>query len=220
MNKNKRLQIIILIFGVSIGLFSMNRAITAKKRWQEKLNKADILNIDHMLRASKYAIGKNKKSGGWFVSKNESKKIKGKFSEKKFYLFIDEQEKTLFFNKYLANKLYLINNTEEDKCLDVQDSQLFIKMQARDSLGMWKDIEFIPRSKCGNSFHEICLERKKIWEFPSVKFEGEFNTKLRYKLENRDEIIYSNEISENINIGQFIKSKRNSSTNLMNPYYE
>lgn len=47
--------------------------------------------------------------------------------------------------------MYVVNNTTNKITFNAQDSRLYMKMQAKDSAGEWKDIEYLPSSWCGNS---------------------------------------------------------------------
>ena len=73
--------------------------------------------------------------------------------------------------------------------------QSFVPKNASKKLfGIWSDIEYIPNSWCGNSYHEICIDKGEFWEFPSLQFKGRHKTKFRYKLIRGDKDLFSNEI--------------------------
>lgn len=218
----KIIKTLIVLIAIPIGLYAIELAFFPKKaiKFQSNQEEFEILDVNYKLRANKLATGKDKESNGWYVSENESIEIEDKFSDKGFFLKIDKEEFTLVNNKFIANKLFLVNNSDETICLPAQDSRLYLKMQAKNVFGIWSDIEYVPNSWCGNSYHEICLEKGEYWEFPSLQFKGRHKTKFRYKLENGEEDLFSNEIEGYVNNGQFINKQKYYSTNLMDPYNE
>jgi len=187
---------------------------------QEKYGNTEVLDVNYKLRANKYATGKNEDLGGWYVSKNTPQKVEGEFTDKKLFLKLDENQHTLVEDKFIANKLFLVNNSDESVCFPAQDSRLYIKMQAKTIFGTWSDIDYIPNSWCGNSYHEVCLDKGEYWEFPSLQFKGRHKTKFRYKLENGEDHVFSNEINGFVNNGQFINKQEYFPTSLMDPYNE
>jgi hypothetical protein len=99
--------------------------------------------------------------------------------------------------------------------------------------GIWKDIEYLPSSWCGNSYHTLTLEKMNYWAFTTPKYEGEIKTKLRIELKyldpkeksgkrrNRKEMtIYSNEFEGSINPGQFWNKQPYYPNGIMDPYYD
>lgn len=136
------------------------------------------------------------------------------------FLQIDEKEIILIQDKFIANKLYLVNNTDENICFPAQDSRLYLKMQAKNIIGHWQDIEYIPNSWCGNSYHEMCIDKETFWEFPSLQFKGRHKTKFRYKLEHGEKEIFSNEVEGYVNNGQFLNKQKYIPINILDPYNE
>lgn len=218
----KVLNILITLIVAAIGLYVIELVFFPKKVVELKTNQEtfEVLEVSYKLRANKLAIGKNKESSGWYVSENGPQNIEDKFSDKELFLKIYENEFTLVEDKFIANKLYLVNNSNERICFPAQDSRLYLKMQAKNVFGSWNDIEYIPNSWCGNSYHEICLEKGEFWEFPSLQFKGRHKTKFRYKLEMDENDLFSNEIDGYVNNGQFINKQKYFPTNLMDPYNE
>ncbi|MBL7973292.1 MAG: hypothetical protein JNJ85_00170 [Candidatus Kapabacteria bacterium] len=106
-----------------------------------------------------------------------------------------------------------------------------MKVQALNSKGEWKDIEYLPSSWCGNSYHTLTLNSKHYWTFLTPVYEGEFKTKLRIELKyidptdksekrrDKNEItVYSNEYEGSINPGQFWNKREYYPSGLMDPY--
>jgi hypothetical protein len=203
-----------------------------KKIWegQNKVNKKQ-LNIDYMNRGYYYASSKYKSElvgyGGWGSSENLSKNANNtaSFLPNKLQLVIDPNQKTKWANKYDAVKLYVANTTKDTIYFDAQDSRLYLKIQAQDRQGEWKDIEYLPNSWCGNSYHTLFLSPNESWEFATPVYEGEFKTKIRAELlyrkskdQKNHEFIYSNEIEGYVNPGQFWNKQEYFPSGLMDPY--
>ncbi|HEY1053972.1 MAG TPA: WG repeat-containing protein, partial [Emticicia sp.] len=74
----------------------------------------------------------------------------------------------------------VVSNTTNGKIdFYAQDSRLYMKVQALDKKGVWRDIEYLPNSWCGNSYHTLSLKPDEYWEFKSPAYKGDFQTKLR-----------------------------------------
>lgn len=203
-----------------------------KKIWEGQKNvKRKQLNIDYMNRGYYYASSKYKSElagyGGWGGSENKSKKINTNvsFLQNTLQVVIDPNQKTKWANQYDAVKLYVANTSKDTMFFEAQDSRLYLKIQAQDRQGEWKDIEYLPSSWCGNSYHTLFLAPNEIWEFATPMYEGEFKTKIRahllYRKSNEQEnndFIYSNEIEGYVNPGQFWNKKEYFSGGLMDPY--
>ncbi len=194
-------KILLITIGIAVGLYVVELAFFPKKSIQYELNEAafkdaEFLDVHYQLFANKHASGKVIESDGWYVSKNKSKKIDGKFSRKGLFLQINEQELTLVNNKYIANKLYLVNNTDDDICFPSQDNRLYLTMQAKNAFGVWKDIEHMPNSSCGNSYYDICIGKKSFGNFPVCNLKEDtklncgmyfsMNTDIYYPMKLRD----------------------------------
>ena len=98
-------------------------------------------------------------------------------------------------------------------------------MQALDGEGKWKDIDYLPSSWCGNSYHVVSLEPGAYWKFVIPKFEGDIRTKLRIELQyidalhpKEDKVIYSNIIDGTINPGQLWNKEKYYPQGIMDPY--
>ena len=209
--------------------------------WQEK--KEPIiplipLNIDFMNRGyfSAYSKPNEKDIGGFARSNNLPQLIHltDNFQKNKLSVTLMPTEKDTFDIKYKALKVYIANTFDENIEFNAQNSRLNMLVQAQNSIGEWKDIEYLPSSWCGNSYHTLTLETNRFWTFLTPVYDGEFKTKLRIVLKyidptytidttdkrrNRKEIqIYSNEYEGSINPGQFWNKKIYSSNGIMDPY--
>lgn len=191
----------------------------------------DKLNIAYMNRGYYYASSKYKKElagfGGWGNSDNNSKQITSDvaFLPNTFQIVIDPNQKTKWAGKYDAIKLFVANTSSDTLYFDAQDSRLYLKIQAQDRNGNWKDIEYLPSSWCGNSYHSLFLSPDELWEFSTPIYQGEFKTKFRAELlykkskdQKKADIIYSNEIDGYVNPGQFWNKIEYYPSGLMDSY--
>ncbi|MFN8361661.1 MAG: WG repeat-containing protein [Candidatus Kapaibacterium sp.] len=78
--------------------------------------------------------------------------------------------------------VFVANTTDTTIRFEAQDNRLPMIVQALSPTGEWRDIENLPSSWCGNSYHTISLLPKMFWKFISPEYEGNFKTKLRIKL--------------------------------------
>lgn len=172
--------------------------------WQEKkeddTSNEEMINITHLNR-------------GYFYVQSNPKKVGRSLKEE---LVLEEKNNKLFIKNYLNEAIQF----------DAQDGRLYLKLQAKDKKGQWKDIEYLPGSWCGNSYYAVELPAKKYWEFDLPKYTGEFETALRAELSyldpvtNKTALIYSNEFKGSVNPGQFWRKPEYSVRGLMDPYVE
>lgn len=206
--------------------------------WQEpdkKLKELSNLNIDFMNRGYFYAYSKpNKKDIGGFGSSTNFPKKKSKtnnFPTKTLSVVVRNEMTDTFFNNCNGISVFIANTSKDKIDFNAQDSRLYMKVQALNSKGEWKDIEYLPSSWCGNSYHTLTLEPNHFWTFLTPIYEGDFKTKLRIELkyidpadksENRWEkkeiTIYSNEYEGSINPGQFWRKNDYYPGSIMDPY--
>ena len=199
--------------------------------WQQRKTSAknEVLNIDFMNRGYFYASSKYKKElagyGGWGHSENEAKPLSTEIDHsKKALQLVATDEKKEWFN-YEGKKILVANTSTDTLYFSAQDSRLYMKIQAKDKKGEWRDIEYLPSSWCGNSYHTLFLAPGQGWEFSSPAYHGEFKTKLRAQLmyqksflQKSSDIIYSNEFDGSINPGQFWNKREYYPGGIMDPY--
>src|SRR5262249_22734159 len=77
----------------------------------------------------------------------------------------------------------LINRTDAAVGFVACDSCLYLTQEALDRFGNWRPIELSPTPICGNSFHRVFLDRNPYWAFSARHFNGTFQTKLRFRLD-------------------------------------
>jgi WG containing repeat len=192
------------------------------------------LHIDYMLRGYFYAYsapdpsGNNVPGGGWAVSHNIPKKIDNPFlASDSLQLLIDTSVIDTFSGAYSGYRVYLANSTHDTCRFDAEDSRLYLTTQAKGFDGSWKDIDYLPGSWCGNSYHRIDLEPGAYWMFTMPKFDGAIAVSLRLRLERarprkneKPVILYSNVIRGRVNPAQFWNKRPYTPQGLMDPYNE
>lgn len=202
--------------------------------WQQQSERSSALkplNIDFMNRGYFYAYSTPKNiegdySGGWATSPNKPSNITNReFPGKSFSITIDTNAIDTFANRFFGYTIFISNTTTDTVKLNAQDSRLYMKLQAQDSKGVWKDIEYLPSSWCGNSYHEVELEPNAFWKFTIPQYDGEMQTKIRAELRyvdndkpDTEKFVYSNVINGKINPGQFWNKRTYYPNGLMDPY--
>ncbi len=136
------------------------------------------------------------------MSSNHNHLVSTEISEKAFdknknlSLIVEVKNDTLY---YVSVK----NNSEKVIELSVQDDQIFIIQEAIDATGKWKPIEFWQYSTCGNSYHSIEILPKNKIVTETVRYNGDFKTRIRFKLLHKDKEFFSNEVEARIDVEQF-----------------
>lgn len=203
--------------------------------WQDSVHLPSplrALNTDYMLRGYFYAYSSPKKdgtpvrSGGWAVSQNIPKKIGNHpFGSGTLRLLIDTSSVDTFSSAYRGYPVYLANTTGDTCHFNSEDSRLYLKTQAQTENGSWKDIDYLPSSWCGNSYHTVELEPGAYWQFTMPQLEGSIPVILRLQLQYKDQrkdkgtkTLYSNAIRGTINPAQYWNKRPYYPQNVMDPY--
>ena len=200
--------------------------------WREtpwKKGTARPLNLDYMNRGYFYAsspvIGDLGNHGGWADSKNEFIDLPDP-DRSELYIHVAEKEETIWRDGVRGIPLAVVNGSSDTLYFEAQDSRLYMKVQARDQNGEWRDIEYLPSSWCGNSYHTRFLPPEAAWRFTMPVYEGEFSTELRIKLlyrrdhsDGEDLTLYSPEFAGSVNPGQFWRKREYTPAGIMDPYY-
>ena len=122
-------------------------------------------------------------------------------------LFIDEI--ITFREKYKGYQLLLENISDKHAKLKTQDGRLYLIQEAKDSNGIWKAIEKLTPSFCGNSYYSVVLCPRDSCYFTIPIYQGELITRLRFRLLiDEDNFIISNEFIASINRTQFIDDSK------------
>jgi hypothetical protein len=188
------------------------------------LSAAEPAAFTFMLRG--YCIAGNAKDdpkaiGGYGGSDNLPKPLKVSATTPDLYLEIVETPDVIFAEKYTGLHIRLVNGGKKTAVISASDSRISIVQEAQDTDGTWKEVEYLPSSWCGNSYHSVYLEPKHYWEFTAPRYSGPQKTKLRFKLTvapNR--VLHSPVYEGGIHPEQFTVKSGHKPTNIMDPYTE
>lgn len=157
--------------------------------------------------------------GGYGGSDNLPKPLTSIASRKDLYLEVVEGSNVVFANRYTGLLVRLVNGGRRTVAIAASDSRLSLVQEALDASGAWKEIEYLPSSWCGNSYHNVYLARNHYWEFVAPRYSGPQKTKLRFKLTlSPDRVLYSATYEGGIHPEQFTVKQGHNPTNIMDPY--
>lgn len=211
---------------------------TGKIVWQEKTQSVKTItdvNIDFMNRGYFTANSVPYKTdlGGHGTSENGTQKLDNKTILPKNRLSISVYPDSLKTTLYGYNGILvrLSNSTKKTFLFSATDGLLPMVVQAKNANGKWEDIEYVPSSFCGNSYHTLSLKPQEYWSFLTPRYKGSIATKLRIKVEYTIEsehskkeyvpqYLYSNEYDGSVNPAQFWRKLPHYSTSLMDPYVD
>ncbi|WP_170110252.1 WG repeat-containing protein [Flavilitoribacter nigricans] len=203
-------------------------------RASESVPQPGPLNIDFMTRGQFYASSPADNRfdgfGGWGGRGiNDFRPVSDsiKFTDQALSIQINSRD-TLRERPYWEQALYMANTTRDTFLFSVQDSRLYMKVQAKDRNGKWRDLDYLPNSWCGNSYHTLFLPPAHFWEFRLPVYEGAIKTKLRVllynyhrKTDSREKLeLLSPEIEAYVNPAQFWRKQSYTPTSIMDPYLE
>jgi len=196
--------------------------------WSQTDPRMPSLNSAYMNRGYFYASSPPKKKyagfGGWGGSVNSYRPISTTSGTRDLILEVRTDPDTVFADSYSGHKVRLMNTTKDTAIFNAQDSRLYMNVQARDKKGRWRDIEYLPSSWCGNSYHQLYLPPDCEWVFVTPSYEGarktEFRIKLVYKKGDKDKLIYSNTYTGSVNPSQFHQKPGYNPVGIMDPYNE
>ena len=134
--------------------------------------------------------------------------------------FLAQPDVPLAFAGRSGFRVVIANTTGGEVAFDASDGRLSVVREAQDLKGQWHQIEYLPRSWCGNSYHRVTLPSGHYWSFPAPEYTGPLRTKMRFVLSSGDTHLYSNEFEGSINPEQFGTRKPYLPTGLMDPYVE
>ncbi|MEM9391834.1 MAG: hypothetical protein AAGA02_15255 [Bacteroidota bacterium] len=108
------------------------------------------------------------------------------------------------FASFEAVPVYIINRDTIDHALEFHDNAVHMIYEAQDSLGQWQPIEFWPDYVfCGNSHYRRIFKPGYYLVGKVLKLNGSYQTKMRLKLKNFDQVIYSEAFAGEIDYNQF-----------------
>jgi len=192
------------------------------------------LNIDYMNRgyfmASSPRDSEMDGVGGWGSYDNmynPMREFRQSFEKGKFQVILDSTKKTTWFEYSVGYEVDIINDSKTKYLFPAENSRLNMIIQAKDGNGEWRDIEYLPHSWCGNSYHTLYLPPQNYWLLEMPKYEGSTKTVLRAKLgyteslhQEREQYIYSNEITGSVNPAQFWRKREYFPQGIMDSYNE
>jgi hypothetical protein len=159
--------------------------------------------------------------GGYGGCENLPKPLKSPVISPGLYLEIVETPDVIFAEKYTGLHVRLVNGAKKTAVIPASDSRISLVQEAQDTDGTWKEIEYLPSSGCGNSYHNVYLEPKHYWEFTAPRYSGPQKTKLRFKLTLApDRVLHSPAYEGGIHPQQFTAKQGHQPTNIMDPYNE
>lgn len=172
--------------------------------------------------ASAKPLPQHRSAGGWASSGNRARPVSPATTPQRGLQLLAEVRED---GRGLT--LRIVNASADTVLFEAQDSQLNLNLQARNPQGVWQDIEYVPRSWCGNSYHQVYLAPRQYWQVAAPLYSGKIQTVLRAKLvyqnpksPKTDAILYSNEVAASVNPGQFSNKEGHVPTTLMDPYDE
>lgn len=161
--------------------------------------------------------------GGFWASPNIPQKIGGLEPESGQLSVRVIQDDTAKFvtedgRKWKGISVLIVNSADSLIGFEAQDSRLTMVCEAFFEQ-KWIEIEYLPSSWCGNSYHTVFLDKNEYWRFTAPCYSGDTPTKLRFKLNvSKDKFIYSNEIDGGFNARSLNKKQGSKRRNFMNPH--
>jgi hypothetical protein len=185
----------------------------------------ECLNVKFKLRGYFYAGTSQVDStalGGFYEDKNLPKILKSEISEysksNKLEIIVKPDLITEFEKGISGFKVFIINKSDSIKELPAQDSRLYLKRQVFYK-NEWKDIEYLPSSWCGNSYHSVFIKPNEYWDFTAPCLKGKIDTKFRFELYVNEKLtLYSNEFNGSFNKKQLKKEQGHKPIGIMDPY--
>lgn len=100
--------------------------------------------------------------------------------------------------------IWLVNNSAAPVVLGTQDGSVFCVLQALDRNQQWRPVQYWQYSGCGNSYIARYLRPEEhLSLLAKIPCQGDFKTKLRYKLAGIKRFYYSNEFEGRIGYSEF-----------------
>ena len=185
----------------------------------------ECLNVKFKLRGYFYAGTSQVDStalGGFYKDSNSPKILTSEISKfsksNKLEIIVKPDLITEFEKGILGFKVFIVNKSDSIKELPAQDSRLYLKRQVFYK-NEWKDIEYLPSSWCGNSYHSVFIKPNEYWDFTAPCLNGKIESKFRFELYVNEELtIYSNEFNGSFNRKQLKKEQGHKPIGIMDPY--
>ena len=112
-------------------------------------------------------------------------------------------------NNQGQQQVWIINNSNDTVIIPMQDWLYICVLQAKAKNGKWYPVEYWRFSHCGNSYYDKNLFPKTANSFiMTLPKNGNFKTRLRYKLLGKKKYYFSNEFDGKINEYSFIENPK------------
>lgn len=189
------------------------------------VNAQECLDVNFKLRGYFYAGTSQVDStalGGFYEGNNSpkqtTKEINGISSPDKFLVIVKTDSIAEFEKAISGFRVFVINRTDSIMGLSAQDSRIYLKRQVYYN-NKWRDIEYLPSSWCGNSYHSVYIKPNEYWDFKAPCLKGKIETRFRFELYvNENLTVYSNEFQGSFNKRQLTKEQGHKPTGIMDPY--
>lgn len=186
------------------------------------------VDVDYMLRgyfyASSFGPSYLNGYGGWGHSENEVEAFRTTPERTGLEILVDTSQVVPLDSVYEGHLVVLRNHGPDTAYFPAQDSRLYMWAQAMRAES-FADIEYLPSSWCGNSYHTLFLAPGRQWTFVMPKYTGRRTARMRLALQYEDEFdaeerrtIYSHTFSGGVNKGQFTQKQGHSAHDIMDPY--
>ncbi len=189
------------------------------------------LDVDYKLRGYFYVGTSQIDStalGGFYQDKNIPKQVNSKIDgiskPNTFQIVVQTDSIVTFTEKTTGFKVFIVNTSDSIVKLPAQDSRIYLKRQVFYK-NKWQDIEYLPSSWCGNSYHSVFIRPNEYWDLEAPCIEGKIPAKFRFQLlvDNTsamyaDPNIYSNEFYGSFNKSQLTKEEEHEPMGIMDPY--
>jgi hypothetical protein len=147
------------------------------------------------------------------TTKQKLEKVK---QERNSYLI--QADSVHILNNQGQQQVWIINNSNDTVPIQMQDWSFICVLQAKSKSGQWYPIQFWRFSDCGNSYYLKHFPPKTANSFiTKLPDEGDYKTKLRYKLLGADKFYYSNEFEGKINYCEFVEDSTSFSDGYIRP---
>lgn len=113
------------------------------------------------------------------------------------------QDRVLMREKKLFRPTYIMNLDSTLQFLHNKNQNIIAVQEALDSNGNWSLIELTNLDFCGNGYGYIPIEPQEYVLTLAPVYDGNYKTKIRYKIISKDTVLYSNEYTGYINYNQF-----------------
>lgn len=190
--------------------------------------KLKTVDVDFMMRGYFYASSKGPSAlngyGGWGGSRNAAGSFSPALGRTGVEILVDTTSTVPLDSLYRGRAVVVRNNGPDTVFFPAQDSRLNMWTQAllTDSFA---DIEYLPSSWCGNSYHTLFLAPGQEWRFTMPEYAGRKPARLRLVLECGEAFsdaprqrILSHTFPGGVNKGQFSQKQGHRPNGLMDPY--